>query len=578
MGFAVGWLAQAITATFGVGANIANAAAQIIVGVGVSVASNALFRPRSPNMPRQEFRSTLNQASGERLRGYGRMKLAGTRAFWNSKDGILYQVIVFHHGQVHAIDRFFVGDDEVTLDGAGWVKEEPYRDGDDTFIRMATRVGTPGQTAFEEMAVWGQAWDERYRLRGLACLYVEFVAPELERYSEVFPEGPNTTIRIEARMSRVYDPRTGTTGYSENPALAIRDYLTHPDGYRLSADQIDDASFAAFANICDQIVPLKSGGGEARYRLGGVYSLQDDPKDVLARLMATCDGDVHLTADGKVAIRGGVWRAPTVQLGPDDILAFDMQEGANKFSAFNVLQILYCEPGQDYQLIEAPRWQNAEDIAVRGEVPEELRLDMVQSPAQAQRLAKIHQHRQNPRWRGTIRTKAIGLNARGEATIRVTLPELAIDEVFRVDDHGIVLDGGVFVGCEIAISSLPAEAYDWNPQTEEGVPDPVDPIEVSRAIEVPTGLDPEIELRSIGVSTTAPVIVLTVATPVRKGLVLEAEYRLKPSGPWEGMSTGQGNVATSSVVIDGEDYQVRARWLTASNTASRWSAVAEISV
>lgn len=566
-GVLVGWIATAVAAVTGASAAVSNAIAQIIVGVGTAAASQALFRPRSPRMPRQEVQVTVNQAAGDRVRGYGVMRLSGTRAFFDAKDGRLRQVVVFHHGEVHSIDAIRLGDTEVTIDVDGWVTNEPYTG---NFVRIEQRTGDPDQTAFPLlMSAYPTAWTSDHRLRGLVCLHVAFVAPKIEYLTKIFPQVENTPIRIDARLSEVYDPRTATTGYSTNPALMIRDYLTHPDGYRLSASDIDDASFSAFADICDASVP-KIGGTQPRYTAGGVYSLQEEPKEVLARLCSTCDGQVYYNAAGKVAIRGGVWTAPTVELTIDNIIGFELEQGSDRFAVFNTLRTLYTDPSQDYQVVEAPRWADTADVAERGEIPEELPLEMVQDPAQAQRLAKIHKHRRNPQWKGTIRTDISGMDARYEPVIHLIIPELAIDDDFAVDDHGIVLEGGTLVGCEIAVYSLPESAFSWNPATEEGQ-NPVAPPVVSDAtIETPTIDSVAVEYRSIGVSTTAPVVVVTVDAPVRQDLTLEGQIRLQPSGPWEAM-TASDLQAVSNVVVDGEDYDVRVRWRTAGNTAGDWA-------
>lgn len=563
----VGWVATAITAVTGASQAVATALAQIVVGVGTAAASQMLFRPNAPRSPRQQLQVTINQASGDRIRGYGKMRLAGTRAFFDAKEGRLYQVIVFHHGEAHAIDEIRIGDISVEMDGDGWVTTEPFTG---NFVRIEQRLGDPDQTVFTLLnSAYPSDWTSDYRLRGLVCLYVAFVAPKLEFLTKIFPQVENTPIRIDARLSEVYDPREETTGYSTNPALFIRDYLRHPDGYRLADEDIDDDSFAAFADICDALVD-KVGGTQPRYTGGGTYSLQEAPKDVLARLCATCDARVYLNADGKAAIRGGVWPAPAVTLTIDNIIGAELEQGSDRFAVFNTLRTLYTDPAQDYQLVEAPRWADMADVGERGEIPGELELGMVQDSAQAQRLAKIFKYRQNPAWKGTIRTDVSGLDARYEPTIQVVIPELSIDEAFSVEDHGIILEGGTVVGCEITIASLPSAAYEWDPDTEEGVNPIAAPVESDTTVETPTILTVAVEFRSIGVSTTAPVVVVTVDEPARQDLTIEGQIRLQPSGPWEAMASSELQ-AVSNVVIDGEDYDVRVRWRTAGNTAGPWA-------
>src|SRR5690606_6087193 len=168
------------------------------------------------------------------------------------------------------------------------------------------------------------------------------------------------------------------------------DYLTHPDGYGRQIDDIDVASFAAFAYVCDEVVPLASGSAEKRYTINGVYSLADDPDDVLRKMRAACDAELYQTAEGKIAIRGGKWEAPTVTIRDSDILAHSMEQGNNALSAFNELKVFYTSAAHDYQTMEATPWSNEADQDERGVLSSELRLDMVASASQARRLAKIH--------------------------------------------------------------------------------------------------------------------------------------------------------------------------------------------
>lgn len=558
----VGFIASGLTAV-GVNATVATAAANIIVGAGLTVLSGAFRRRPRLSMPDQQ--SVINQSTGPRIRGYGRDKLGGTRAFWDSKDGTLYQVVMHHSGLVDQIESVWLGDRTYSLSGNGWVT------GDDAIpdetIRIRTLNGSPNQTAFGTMtAAWPGVWTDDHRLRGIACTYAEFEGVDAEDFAKVYPEGAQTSVRILARLSRVYDPRTGETAWSENAALCMLDYLRHADGFPgITTSDVDLASFASFANVCAAGVPLRAGGVQQRYRLGGTYSLQDDPVDVLQSMQATCDADLYLTPEGKIGVRGGVWQAPTVTITDRDILSFDLSEGTDKLAAFNELKIVFRDPSASYQPNEAPAWRNTADQATRGQIVEDLTLDMVQWPAQAQRLAKIHAHRMNPRWRGTISTNLVGLKAWGERFVNLVIPEMHIDGPFYIERRAFRTD---MSGLEFEVYSLGPEAYAWT-TAEEGVPSPPPAgTKPSRTIEVPVVSEITTPLRTIG-STTGYVIQLTVVEPTRTGLSLVAQFRLSPAGPWEAMSAVD-LTAVSGIVSEGETYEVRARWKTSSSVVSAW--------
>src|SRR5690606_20597900 len=101
----------------------------------------------------------------------------------------------------------------------------------------------------------------------------------------------------------------------------------HADGWNIPAARLNSASWASFAALCDEAVPLASGGTEPRYRVGGYYSLTEPLKDVTARMLATCDGQVYEDADGNIGILGGAWSEPDVTITAEDILSIEMDDG-----------------------------------------------------------------------------------------------------------------------------------------------------------------------------------------------------------------------------------------------------------
>ena len=69
-----------------------------------------------------------------------------------------------------------------------------------------------------------------------------------------------TSIAFDIQGKLLYDPRTSTTVYSDNPALCVRDFITDVK-FGMGADPatIDDSYTIAAANICDETVAVSSG-------------------------------------------------------------------------------------------------------------------------------------------------------------------------------------------------------------------------------------------------------------------------------------------------------------------------------
>ena len=61
-----------------------------------------------------------------------------------------------------------------------------------------------------------------------------------------------------SRARRSTTPAPGTTAWTDNAALCIRDYLATDYGFNCDADEINDDYFIAAANVCDEAVTLST--------------------------------------------------------------------------------------------------------------------------------------------------------------------------------------------------------------------------------------------------------------------------------------------------------------------------------
>src|SRR5690606_31902850 len=111
--------------------------------------------------------STVRQPTGPRVRFYGRNKVGGTLAFFESKNGLLYSLITLNEGRISGVQEVWLNDQRVTLDGDGYVIEDPYRfthsvtTGTWPFqsttttsykvARILFRDGSGGQSAYSEL-------------------------------------------------------------------------------------------------------------------------------------------------------------------------------------------------------------------------------------------------------------------------------------------------------------------------------------------------------------------------------------------------------------------------------------------
>lgn len=165
-------------------------------------------------------------------------------------------------------------------------------------------------------------WTIDHRLSGYTYAVVT-----LNLYLEMFQNGvPEITAKI--RGKKVFDPRTGQTTYSRNPALCLADFLRSEVGYMASHDQIDQNALIAAANACDQVVyrgedaavDPASYGGTALYTCDGMFRSDRDRDSVRQQLEDAMAG-YSLESGGVWRILAGAWSTPVMALGDEDMLA-----------------------------------------------------------------------------------------------------------------------------------------------------------------------------------------------------------------------------------------------------------------
>jgi hypothetical protein len=241
-------------------------------------------------------------------------------------------------------------------------------------------------------------WTDAHRARGVATLYCLFV------YSETaFPSGlPAVSARI--RGAKVYDPRTSTTAWSENPALLARHVYQHPHFGKATVSAAEDARFMAAANACDtshNYVVDGVSNTHALYRAGVVAPYGTPARSLLDDLAQAMGGAWALSA-GELYIRAGVYTAPVMTLTDADLAVIQRdgdsaqqspvsisvhQERAQKF---NTVNLRIWDDGQDYKMVALSPVRSTALIARDGaELAQEIAMPAVSYAPQAQHAAGI---------------------------------------------------------------------------------------------------------------------------------------------------------------------------------------------
>jgi len=354
----------------------------------------------------QKPKSVSGQMSGTTVTGYGannpkriiygQTKVGGTIFFQHStgnNNEYLHICVAFAGHKISSYDKIWFDDYLLTLDANGNAQTGVDSTGKTVdYTGLATvykHMGDDNQAADANLITAApDKWDSTCMACGNAYLYIK-----LKYNSSVFSNGlPAVTALISGKP--VYDPRNSTTAFSSNPALCLRDFLTDAR-YGLCADtatEIDDTTFIAAANHCDEIVNKSDGTTEKRYVCNGTLDSSTGPEQMIANLRMSMAGLCPYVG-GKFRAFAGVWRTPeSGGLSEKDCIdKMQIQSALQRQDLFNGVKGTYISPNNQYQATDFPAiYSNIYMAADGGErLWQDITLPFTQSPSMAQRISKI---------------------------------------------------------------------------------------------------------------------------------------------------------------------------------------------
>jgi hypothetical protein len=321
---------------------------------------------------------------------YGQVRKGGIITYMDTtgeSNKLLHMVVAVAGHEVQAIGDVYVNDEVVSLDANGYV--EGTRWGGK--IRILKHLGAQtnwqdnfanASTNLKDTISAECGLPSTFVGQGIAYLYVR-----IEYDQDIFSGGMPTFTAIVSGK-KLYDPRTATTAYDNNAALAIRDYIT--SAYGLNDQAVDDTYFSAAANDCDDAIPLSGGGTQARYTIDGVISAESTIGNALADMMEACNGALFFS--------GGVWKAkvgvysPSVKsLTLDDFRSgITMPTRLSRRDNFNRITGKFIDASSDWIETDFPAITSSVFLAEDGGLENTLDvgLNLVTNSARAQRLAK----------------------------------------------------------------------------------------------------------------------------------------------------------------------------------------------
>ena len=313
---------------------------------------------------------------------YGKMRVGGAIVFdeaTGDNNKFLHRIIAVAGHEVQSFDEIYINDEVVTLDGSGNVTSPSQYN---SKVRINVHLGSPDQTADSDLTSESDKWTSNHRLRGIAYMYVR-----LKFDADAFPNGiPVITATVKGK--KLYDPRTSTTVWSDNPALCLRDYLTSKYGLAEDEYNIDDTLVISSANVCDQTNTLAS---TTRYTCNGAFTTASTPYDMLSEILKSMGGSMWY-AQGKWRMKPAYWTAPVMDLSEDDLRSsISVGTRHSRRDNFNVIKGTFRGEESNWQTTDYPQVTNSAFLSADNNQESVADVDLIftDNSIEARRLALI---------------------------------------------------------------------------------------------------------------------------------------------------------------------------------------------
>jgi len=363
-----------------------------LITAALGAAINALTpKPstQAPTAARTGYNVTTTSSVADHQIVYGKTKVAGVRVFDTTTGGsneTLHRILAFTGHEIDSFDQIYLNEELVTLDGSGNVTSPSRYSG---YVTIKKHLGDPDQLADSTLVAAVPEWTTAHRLRGIAYLYIQ-----LQFNQDVFPNGVPEVLAV-IKGKKVYDPRSDTTAWSDNPALCLRDYITSTTyGLGESTDNLDDTLFITAANVCDYYnYPTLS--GSVRYTLNGSFTTAAAPHDLMQNLLSAMGG-LAWYAQGKWRTKAAYWTSTVADFTEDDLRSsISVATRHSRRDNFNTINGVWKGEDSNWQVTDFPPVTNAAFLIADNnqELATDLNLSFTSDVNMARRIANIYLER-----------------------------------------------------------------------------------------------------------------------------------------------------------------------------------------
>ena len=536
---------------------IAGVIKAVVVAAAAYGAGTLLAKtPGKPSIKTSERHHMIRSAVESHKIIYGQTLTSGPLIYAGTTDGANYMhmVIALAGHECQEIGDVYFNDKLSTAYDAA-------------YYRINKHLGSADQAADTNLVAEVAEWGTNHRLRGICYLYVR-----LKYSTTVWPLGlPN--IKAVVKGKKVFDPRTGTTAWSDNWALCLRDYIVSDYGLGCDSDEINEASFIAAANISDENEATPT-GTQKRYTCNGVVNTGEKITDNIEGLV-TAGGGAWSYVQGECRIYAGAYSSPVMALNESQLRdELKVRAKPPKKELFNAVRGVYISPENVYQSTDFPLVKNATYAGQDGdEIVRDIELPFTDDPIEAQRLAKIMLERARQGIVVDFQANFAALKLSPWDNVTLTVSRMGWEnKVFKVLSWAVPNGGGV----DLTLQEEASAAYAWNGGEATTVdPAPDTNLRGADFVYPPTALTMQSGDSAILTASDGTLInrILASWTPPLDAFVVryDVDYQLSGETTW----TSTQAIGTSfylSPVQDGARYNFRVRAVNSLGCVSVWLA------
>jgi len=433
--------------------------AAFAIGAGLSMVSTALMPKPSYGQQMVGTDITVREPDASRKMVYGRTRMGGAIVYIDSTgtdNEYIHMVIAMAGHEIDGFEEIYFNSEKIWDNGSfvgSW----------GTYVYLGLHDGSQ-TTADSALVAASTQWTDDHKLLDVAYMYVR-----LKYDAEQFAQGlPNISAVI--RGKKVYNPVSGATEWTQNPALCVYDYLRDTKyGLAESALDINSAALATAITLCDQAISLTAGGTQPRYTLDGLIDTANSKKDNIEGMLTAMAGSLSYSG-GEYFISGAAYVTPTVTIDESVMVGgIEVQTKQSRRSLYNGVKGVFRSEDEDYVVADYPAQLSSTFITEDGDpIYLDLALPFTTNNIRAQRIAKLALLRSRQQTAISVPCNLSALKFRAGDNIMVTNTKMGwSSKVFQVTGYDLSLSGSGEIVVNVQAIETAAAIYDWTSSDQQ---------------------------------------------------------------------------------------------------------------